>query len=324
MVTGFTSAVRSRTNATVNTFYLASSKAALGPSSNQVTVTRNTSGIMVIGIIDFPWHSVPDITAIRGAAFASTSTPGVAGGIPLSACNTYLFLVVGCYFQHKQLACGLYGDDSAGSWPIPRYFLRDGPHHFTYECFLYVLGSTGSWSTFIIPMSAGRAYQGGGGGRSPGGAGGGGGASGSYSAAGGSGGSSPKLGKSGAGDYLTGGAAGVGAGGNGGLGANVPGAAGGGHTPGGAGGGGYTKTTSSGGHTNAVNYQGAVGAPGQIRISYIPNNNAPIGGGNTIFGSSGTTKRNCYGSRRAVGSVELLIRRHGRHRVKQHRPLLRW
>ena len=275
-------------NATVNTFYLASSKAALGPSSNQVTVTRNTSGIMVIGIIDFPWHSVPDITAIRGAAFASTSTPGVAGGIPLSACNTYLFLVVGATSNTNSSPAGFTAMTQLGAGPFLDTFYETVPTTSPMNVSSTFSGAQAA-STFIIPMSAGRAYQGGGGGRSPGGAGGGGGASGSYSAAGGSGGSSPKLGKSGSGDYLTGGAAGVGAGGNGGLGANVPGAAGGGHTPGGAGGGGYTKTTSSGGHTNAVNYQGAVGAPGQIRISYIPNNNAPIGGGNTIFGSSGTT-----------------------------------
>lgn len=117
-----------------------------------------------------------------------------------------------------------------------------------------------------------RAWQGGNGGRSPGGAGGGGGASGAVSGPGAAGSASPKLGSSGSGDYLTGGTGGVApsGGGGGGNGANVPGAANGGSGPGGGGGGGYTKTVSSGSSNKAVNYQGAAGSPGQIKITYLP------------------------------------------------------
>jgi hypothetical protein len=275
-------------NATVNAFYLASSKATIGPSSNQVTVTRAGSGVMVIGIIDFPWTSVVDVTAVRGTASGGTAVPGVASGPPLSNCNTYMAVICGSTSHTNSTQAGYTAMTQVGSGPYLDVFYDTIPAT-TAQSFGSTFAGSQAASALMIPMSAGLAYQGGGGGRSPGGAGGGGGASGGVLGPGVVGGSSPKLGKSGAGDYLTGGTGGTGPGGNGGLGANVPGAANGGNTPGGAGGGGYTKTVSSGGHLNAVNYQGARGAPGEIRITYIPNNNVPVNGSSTVFGSSSTT-----------------------------------
>lgn len=138
------------------------------------------------------------------------------------------------------------------------------------------------------------AWRGGSGGRSPGGAGGGGGGAGGPSGPGGAGAASPKLGSSGAGDYLTGGAggtgdAGTGTGGGGGTGANVPGAANGGFGPGGGGGGGYTRTVVSSGKSQAVNYQGGPGAPGEIRVTYYVGSARQVNGTATTFGSASTT-----------------------------------
>jgi hypothetical protein len=275
------------TNATVNAFYLTNSKGTLGPSANTVTVTRSGSGVMVIGVIDIPWTSLEDITAARGLAFTNAA-PQAVSATPLSDCNTYIAIFCGSTSHIASTPTGYTALTQLGSGPFLDVTYENIPTTAAQNP-TTTYGSSQNWSSLMIPVAAGLAYQGGGGGRSPGGAGGGGGASGSLTGAGHAGGSSPKLGTSASGDYLTGGAGGTGPGGNGGLGANVPGAASAGTTPGGAGGGGYTKTTSSGGHTNAVNYQGAKGAPGEIRISYIPNNNVPVNGGNTIFGSSGTT-----------------------------------
>ncbi len=123
-------------------------------------------------------------------------------------------------------------------------------------------------------------FRGGDGGRSPGNAGGGGGQYGNSTGAGKTGGASPKAGSSG--DYTVGGtgAGTAGAAGSGGNGSNAPGSAGKGIAPGGGGGGGYTR---------AVNNQGAPGGNGQLRITYYVNNSSPVNGGNTTFGSAGTT-----------------------------------
>lgn len=138
------------------------------------------------------------------------------------------------------------------------------------------------------PVNATTGYTGGTGGRSPGGAGGGGGAAG-FTGPGKPGSASPKLGSVGGGDYLTGGPGGSGPGGGGGAGASVPGAAVPGTAPGGAGGGGYTKNTTTSAGTKAVNYQGAAGAPGRIRLTYSVNSGNPVNGTSTIFGSAVTT-----------------------------------
>lgn len=138
-------------------------------------------------------------------------------------------------------------------------------------------------------FSATTGWSGGSGGRSPGGAGGGGGASPTATGPGTAGAASPKLGSSGGGDYLTGGIGGSGPGGSGGNGASVPGAATPGSFPGGAGGGGYTKNVTSGGTAKAVNYQGAAGAPGTVRLTYTVNGGSPINGTATTFGSAATT-----------------------------------
>lgn len=116
-------------------------------------------------------------------------------------------------------------------------------------------------------------WWGGVGGTSPGGPGGGGGAAGSAAGRG-------QYGKNGAaGTGTAGGAGGTGASGagSGGAGAGMPGVPVAGAVPGGGGGGGYTR---------GVNYQGAAGGAGTVKLAYTP---AVANGGTTTFGSSGTT-----------------------------------
>lgn len=140
-------------------------------------------------------------------------------------------------------------------------------------------------------------FWGGRGGASPGAAGGGGGGAGGATGAGGVGADSPA--SSTLGRYLQGGPGGTGTGqgGNGGAGANAPGFPSAGAQPGGGGGGGYTSTTlataSNPSNTNPgtqnVNFLGANGGAGMVQFTYAIGGGSPINGGNTTFGTSGTT-----------------------------------
>jgi hypothetical protein len=116
-------------------------------------------------------------------------------------------------------------------------------------------------------------FSGGTGGAAPRSGGGGGGGSGGTAGAGSTGGAA-----SGASGGT--GASAVTGGGAGGAGAPAPGWPGAGAGPGGGGGGGFSTTYNGGGGN---------GAPGQVRLTYMVAGGSPVAGGQTTFGSAGTT-----------------------------------
>lgn len=141
-------------------------------------------------------------------------------------------------------------------------------------------------------------HAGGRGGASPGPSGGGGGGAGGAGGVGGNGGDSSPFAAT-IGRWQQGGTAGTGngQGGNGGGGAGLPGFPGAGVIPGGGGGGGFGSL----GLNNALNpsvtipgnqqtnFLGGDGANGLVQLSYAVGNGSPVNGGNSRFGSSGTT-----------------------------------
>ena len=157
--------------------------------------------------------------------------------------------------------------------------------------------SSTAWSAMIFTFRSVSRFSGGRGGTSPGPSGGGGGGAAGAAGIGGVGGNSQPF--TGTSHWQTGGAggAGSGAGGNGGAGAPTPGFPVVGTAPGGGGGGGYQTAPVFNPANPSVllpgqkqtNFLGADGGVGMVQLTYAVGAGNPVNGGNTSFGSAGTT-----------------------------------
>lgn len=263
-----------------------------------LTLNQSISQGLTIGTYNAPWVCGQDATNTSGSG-ASTG-PTITSATPNSSGDLVLAI-----FSNSTTST----NGNPAGWTTTPHLGTGGAGGFTdvyaiqnasnsTETATASYASSQNWCAIALTFATETHYPGGRGGTSPGPSGGGGGGAAGATGAGGVGGDSQPF-ISGVGQWQQGGTGGTGTGlgGNGGAGANTPGYPGTGIAPGGAGGGGYqspalfsTVNPFIGLPGNQQsNFLGGDGAVGMVQLTYTVGNGSPVNGGNTTFGSTGTT-----------------------------------
>jgi hypothetical protein len=265
-------------------------------AASKIVVSQSVSQAAAIGIFSVPWVVAQDSVAVTGSG--SSAAPSITSSTPANAGDLVIAIFSNPSANTNSTPANWtsFGNFGSGSLFTNVFAIQNSGTGTETATSSYAVSH--AWNAIALTFGTEVHLPGGRGGTSPGTGGGGGGGAAGATGAGGPGGDSQPFTAS-LGHWTGGGTGGTGTGqgGAGGTGANAPGFPQPGFAPGGGGGGGYQSAPLASPinpsvqlpGTQQVNYLGADGATGMVQLTYYVGSGSPVNGGNTTFGSAGTT-----------------------------------